>query len=118
MARLASGLIAGDDRMTSARTDFIGTDRQQMDDRLYPSAVRGGGLYLRQGETVLKGFAICDSNRVFVKADARILYGVRVLVWHDQINDPVSLTYGFSAFNGDANLLGSDGIPVLPLELT
>ena len=65
-----------------------------MDDRL-PSAVRGGGLYLRQGETVLKGFPYCDSSRVFVKADARILYGVRVLVWHDQINDPVSLTYGF-----------------------
>jgi hypothetical protein len=118
MARLASGLIAGDDRMTSA-PEPISLERignKWMID-FTPSAVRGGGLYLRQGETVLKGFAICDSNRMFVKADARILYGVRVLVWHDQINDPVSLTYGFSAFNGDANLLGSDGIPVLPFRV-
>ena len=53
---------------------------------------------------------------MFVKAEARILYGVRVLVWHDQIEDPVSLTYAFSAFNSEANLYGADGIPVLPFR--
>ncbi|HHW93221.1 MAG TPA: sialate O-acetylesterase [Clostridiaceae bacterium] len=118
MARLASGFLAGDDRPTSApepvSLERIG-NKWMINFTL--SAVRGGGLHLRQGETVLKGFAICDSNRVFVKAEARILYGVRVLVWHDQIDDPVSLTYGFSSFNGDANLMGSDGMPVLPFRL-
>jgi len=83
---------------------------------LSPSAVKGHGLQLRQGENILKGFAVCDASRVFVKAEARILYGVRVLVWHDQIEDPVSLTYAFSAFNSEANLYGADGIPVLPFR--
>ena len=118
MARLASGFLARDDRPRSApepvSLERIG-NKWMVD--FTPAAVRGGGLNLRHGENVLKGFAICDGNRVFVKAEARILYGVRVLVWHDQIKDPVSLTYGFSSFNGDANLIGSDGMPVLPFRV-
>ncbi len=118
VARVASGLLADDDRPKSA-PEPISMERvgNKWMVNFTPSAVRGHGLLLRPGETVLKGFAICDRNRVFVKAEARILYGVRVLVWHDQIDDPVSLTYGFSSFNGEANLTGSDGTPVLPFRI-
>ncbi len=117
MSILARGLIQGGDLPVSApqpvAMERIG-NKWMID--LSPPAVKGHGLQLRQGDTVLKGFAICDENRVFVKAEARVLYGVRVLVWHDMIEDPVSLSYAFSAFNSEANLFGADGIPVLPFR--
>ncbi|HNZ62834.1 MAG TPA: hypothetical protein PKH23_00680 [Bacillota bacterium] len=118
MSRIASGLMAGDGRPSSA-PEPISMERigNKWMVNFTQSAVRGHGLLLRPGDNILKGFAICDRNRVFVKAEARILYGVRVLVWHDQIDDPVSLTYGFSAFNGEANLTGPDGTPVLPFRV-
>ncbi|HPX92986.1 MAG TPA: hypothetical protein PK646_01745 [Bacillota bacterium] len=117
MSVVARGLTDGGDLPVSApqpiAMERIG-NKWMID--LSPSAVKGHGLQLRQGENILKGFAVCDASRVFVKAEARILYGVRVLVWHDQIEDPVSLTYAFSAFNSEANLYGADGIPVLPFR--
>lgn len=117
MSILARGLILGGDLSLSApqpvSMERIG-NKWMID--LSPPAVKGHGLQLRPGDTVLKGFAICDKNRVFVKAEARILYGVRVLVWHDMIEDPESLSYAFASFNSEANLFGADGIPVLPFR--
>lgn len=118
MAVVARGLVAGGDLPDGApqpvSMERIG-NKWMID--LSPQASRGHGLQLRQGAAELKGFAICDSSRVFVRAEARILYGVRVLVWHDHIQDPVSISYAFAAFNGDANLQGADGIPVLPFRV-
>ncbi len=117
MSIIARGLIQGDDLPSSApqpvSMERVG-NKWMID--LSPPAVKGHGLQLRQGDSVLKGFSICDANRVFIKAEARVLYGVRVLVWHDEIEDPLSLTYAFSAFNSEANLFGADGIPVLPFR--
>lgn len=118
MAVTARGLVEGGD-LSRGAPEPVSMERignKWMID-LTPQAVRGQGLKLAPGETVLKGFAICDDSRIFVRAEARILYGVRVLVWHDHIEDPVSLTYAFSAFNGEANLQGADGIPVLPFRV-
>lgn len=81
------------------------------------TAIQGGGLRLPAGQTELNGFSVCGENRVFVPAKARILYGVRVLVWHEEIDNPESLTYGFDNFNAYANLYGSDGLPVVPFRL-
>jgi sialate O-acetylesterase len=81
------------------------------------TAVQGGGLRMPAGETELRGFSVCGKNRVFVPAKARILYGVRVLVWHEEIDEPESLVYGFDNFNSYANLYGSDGLPVVPFRL-
>lgn len=81
------------------------------------SAAGGNGLKLKAGETELRGFAICGSNRVFVPARARILYGVRVIVWHEDIEDPVSVTYAFANFNGEANLTDHAGLPVTPFRM-
>ncbi len=118
MSVVAQGLVLGGDLPAGAPApvsmERIG-NKWMID--LTPQAVRGHGLQLRQGDNLLKGFAICDQSRIFVKAEARILYGVRVLVWHDQIKDPESITYAFSAFNSEANLQGADGIPVLPFRV-
>ncbi len=118
MAAVARGLVWGGDLPDGAphpvSMERIG-NKWMID--LSPQASRGHGLQLRQGDTELKGFALCDSSRVFVRAEARILYGVRVLVWHDHIQDPESISYAFAAFNSEANLQGVDGIPVLPFRV-
>lgn len=77
----------------------------------------GEGLRLSGiDDTRLRGFTICGADRVFVEAESRILYGVRVLVWHDQIDVPHAVTYAFSDMNGYANLISRDQLPVLPLR--
>jgi sialate O-acetylesterase len=49
----------------------------------------GDGLRLTGEDNRLRGFAICGRDRIFVEASARLLYGVRVLVWNEQISEPL-----------------------------
>lgn len=76
----------------------------------------GEGLRLTGDDTRLRGFAICGPDRIFVEARARILYGVRVLVWHDQITEPCAVTYAYADMNQAANLISRDQLPVLPFR--
>ncbi|MCK9253958.1 MAG: hypothetical protein M0P55_14500, partial [Clostridiales bacterium] len=62
------------------------------------------------------GFTICGPDRLFREAQARILYGVRVMVWHDQIREPQAVTYAFRDMNQDANLISRDQLPVVPFR--
>lgn len=74
------------------------------------------GLRLSGEDTRVRGFAICGPDRIYREAQAKILYGVRVLVWHDQIQDPCGVTYGFYDLNQRANLISRDQIPVVPFR--
>ncbi len=74
------------------------------------------GLRLTGDDSRLRGFSICGTDRVFVEASARLLYGVRVLVWHDQIDHPVAVSYADQDINLGANLIGRDGLPVVPFR--
>lgn len=74
------------------------------------------GLRLTGDDNRLRGFTICGRDRVFVEASARLLYGVRVLVWHDQITGPVAVTYAYQDLNMSANLISRDGFPVVPFR--
>ncbi|NLW12481.1 MAG: hypothetical protein GX028_10770 [Clostridiaceae bacterium] len=74
------------------------------------------GLRLNDGGSRLSGFAVCGEDRVFLPAKARILYGVRVLVWHDQIRVPQAVCYAFASMNQDSNLINSEHIAVIPFR--
>ncbi|MBO4636182.1 MAG: hypothetical protein J5685_03460 [Clostridiales bacterium] len=76
----------------------------------------GDGLRLAEGQSELRGFAVCDQDRVFYPANARILHGVRVMVWRDDIADPTSVTYAFTPFPHDANFRNLNDLPVLPFR--
>lgn len=76
----------------------------------------GDGLRLAEGETELRGFAVCGQDRIFYPAQARILHGVRVMVWRDDISDPVSVTYGFQPFPHEATFRNLNDLPVLPFR--
>ena len=74
------------------------------------------GLRLSEGKTELRGFTICGEDRIFYPAQARILHGVRVMVWRDDIEEPVSVTYGFSPFPHDATFKNLNDLPVMPFR--
>ena len=74
------------------------------------------GLRLAENEAILRGFAICDESRVYVPAQARILHGVRVMVWNDEIENPVGVTYGYSPIPHQATFRNRIDIPVLPFR--
>lgn len=74
------------------------------------------GLRLSDGNSELLGFTVCGADRVFYPASARILHGVRVMVWSDEVEDPVSVTYGFSPFPHEANFRNLSDLPVLPFR--
>lgn len=76
----------------------------------------GDGLRVAGEGSRVRGFSICGPDRVFVEAQAKLLYGVRVLVWHDQIKDPEAVTYAYADMNQDANLMTRDQIPVVPFR--
>lgn len=78
----------------------------------------GSGIRIRAGESRLKGFSICGQDLRYVLAEAKELYQVRVIVWQDEIEDPLSCAYAFSNFNSQANLCGSNGMPLVPFRLS
>ena len=76
----------------------------------------GDGLRLKEGETELLGFAIAGPDRIFHPAEAMILHGVRVMVWKDGIDNPVSVTYGFQPFPHQATFRNLSDLPVMPFR--
>jgi hypothetical protein len=76
----------------------------------------GDGLRLAGSDSRVRGFAVCGSDRVYREASARILFGVRVMVWHEAIPNPLGVTYGFYDTNQTANLVSKDHLPVVPFR--
>ena len=74
------------------------------------------GLKLVEGETELRGFSICGPDRIFKPAMARILYGMCVMVWRDDIEEVEGITYGFTPIPHDAVLRNVADLPVMPFR--
>jgi hypothetical protein len=73
-------------------------------------------LTLRQGDRVLKGFAVCGADQVFRNAEARLLYGLEVMVWHPDIEWPRQVTYAYSEMCTEANLRTGENLAVAPFS--
>ena len=71
-----------------------------------------GGLQVKGDK--LSGFAIAGADQKFVWADARV-DGDEVVVWSDQVVDPVAVRFGYIQFQ-DANLFNADGFPAKPFR--
>lgn len=74
------------------------------------------GLKLSENESILRGFCICGEDRVYRPALAKILHGVRVMVWHDDIIEPRGVTYGYSPIPQEATFKSRADLPVLPFR--
>lgn len=71
----------------------------------------GSGLKTINNTTDVYGFAICDSNRLFVEAKARIIDKDTVEVYSDYISNPVAVSYAYTTLPLSANLCNDIGFP-------
>ena len=74
------------------------------------------GLKLAENESILRGFAICGPDKVYRPAHAKILHGVRVMVWHDGVSEPKGVTYGYYPVPHNATFRNRADLPVLPFR--
>ncbi|NLM14311.1 MAG: hypothetical protein GX218_00415 [Clostridiaceae bacterium] len=74
------------------------------------------GLSLPGNSSRVRGFKICGPDRIFHEAQARLLYGIKVLVWHDRITDPRAVSYAHADLNQFANLMSKDHLAVVPFR--
>jgi sialate O-acetylesterase len=74
----------------------------------------GSGLVSRGGGG-LKHFAIAGADKKFVWAQARI-EGSEVVVWNEDVTDPVAVRYAWADNPEGANLYNREGLPASPFR--
>lgn len=73
----------------------------------------GSGLAAKGGD--LKSFAIAGPDQRFVWAKAKIENN-NVVVWSEQISDPVAVRYAWADNPEEANLYNAEGLPASPFR--
>lgn len=61
------------------------------------------------------GFTIAGSDQKFVDADAKLVGKNQIVVWSDQVSEPVAVRYAWAA-NPVANVTSRNGLPVTPFR--
>ena len=84
--------------------DNVGTKKDDNEDRLYTFDVR---------EPI--GFTIAGADKKFYKAKAQLKGKNQVVVWSDEVSDPVAVRYAW-ANNPVANLYHRNGLPADPFR--
>jgi sialate O-acetylesterase len=74
----------------------------------------GSGLVAKGGND-LKCFAIAGADKKFVWATAKI-NGNKVVVWSDQVTNPVAVRYAWADNPEGANLYNKEGLPASPFR--
>jgi sialate O-acetylesterase len=75
----------------------------------------GSGLMVKDKYGYVNGFAIAGTDKKFVWAKA-VLDGNTVVVWSDEIKNPVAVRYGWAANPDDVNLYNKEGLPASPFR--
>ena len=73
------------------------------------------GLSIRRDSAVLAGFAIADTSRNFVKAQAAIINESTVAVFAENVHNPCAVRYAW-AKDPVCNLINSAGLPAGPFR--
>lgn len=77
----------------------------------------GDGLKIKPGTGGdLHGFAIAGEDGVYYPARARIVSKDTVEVWNVTVENPRNVTYAFTSFNAEGNLLNSIDIAAVPFR--
>jgi sialate O-acetylesterase len=74
----------------------------------------GSGL-MAKGNSELKYFAIAGADKKFVWANATIA-GNKVVVWSDQVPQPVAVRYAWADNPEGANLYNKENLPASPFR--
>jgi sialate O-acetylesterase len=74
-----------------------------------------GGLVARGADNRVQGFAISGADQRFVWANA-VIEGDRLVVWSEQVPDPVAVRYAWADNPEGANLFNRAGLPASPFR--
>ncbi|MGD8779410.1 MAG: sialate O-acetylesterase [Ignavibacteria bacterium] len=74
----------------------------------------GTGLTAKENDE-LKGFAIAGHDKNFVWANAKIQDN-KVVVWNDEVSNPVAVRYAWADNPENANLYNEEGLPASPFR--
>lgn len=112
MTAAALGLVYGQgDTYTTATPKKT----EIKDNGIYVTMENYGDTLTSNGE-ILKGFAVCGNDGIYVKATAEIIGKDTVRIWSDSVKEPKSATYAYYLTNGNANLYSSlDGEVLFPV---
>jgi len=75
----------------------------------------GSGLVAKDKYGYLKGFTVAGSDSIFAWARAEIK-GNEVIVYSDNVDNPVAVRYAWADNPEDANLYNSEGLPASPFR--
>ncbi len=76
----------------------------------------GGGLVARESARgKLAEFAIAGADRNFVWAEA-VIVADQVMVWNDEVQEPVAVRYAWADNPNGANLYNLEGLPASPFR--
>lgn len=76
----------------------------------------GSGLVSKDKYGYVKGFAIAGADHQFVWAKAAITSDHTVVVYSDEVKEPVAVRYGWASNPDDLNLYNIEGLPANPFR--
>ncbi|MEE4286722.1 MAG: sialate O-acetylesterase, partial [Mariniphaga sp.] len=76
----------------------------------------GSGLEIKDRYGYLKGFTIAGPDREFHWAKAELVDDETVVVYSEEVSNPVSVRYGWANNPDDVNLYNKEGLPANPFR--
>ncbi|RYZ98428.1 MAG: 9-O-acetylesterase, partial [Moraxellaceae bacterium] len=115
LALAAQKLAYGNKKIIASGPNAVNIKRDR--NVLLISFDKAGGDLTFAKDGVLHHIAIAGTDNKYLWANAKI-QGGKLLVWNDQISDPVSVRYAWADNPEGANLYNSAGLPASPFELS
>jgi sialate O-acetylesterase len=72
----------------------------------------GSGLQIKGQDSLIKGFAIAGADKKFYWAKGKLQDDHTVIVWADEVSNPVTVRYAWADNPGYVNLYNKEGLPV------
>lgn len=76
----------------------------------------GSGLMVKDRYGYVNGFSVAGSDKKFHWAKAEIIDNNRVVVYSDEVKNPISVRYAWANNPGDVNLYNHEGLPANPFR--
>ncbi|MFB6342766.1 sialate O-acetylesterase [Saccharicrinis sp. FJH62] len=76
----------------------------------------GSGLMLKDKYGYLKAFAVAGKDKVFHWARGKLLDNNSVVIYSDEVENPVAVRFGWADNPDDLNLYNKEGLPAVPFR--
>ncbi|MBW1654986.1 sialate O-acetylesterase [Flavobacterium quisquiliarum] len=113
LALQARKLVYGEKKLVTSGPIF--KSMEQKDEQLVLSFDSLGTGLMNKGGNTLNGFAVAGADGKFVWAKATI-EGDKVMVWNNDIRNPVKVRYAWADNPFNANLYNQENLPASPFE--